>query len=111
MMTAPPTLRDIHLDADMPAGLPVLTGSPKQIAWAETIRREARIEKQSKYVAQLDAKVAAMTPGQRTPAVEAAMTRAHAALAELHERAHAGWWIDHREQAATWVAARAKGVA
>ncbi len=58
--------------------LPALTGSPKQIAWATTIRAEAR--------GAIDATIA----GKELPEA------ARRALDALYAQTDAGWWIEQR---------------
>lgn len=89
-------------------GLPALEGSPKQIAWAETIRRE-QIDKVLAFaadgvVARLIANAvrhlrrSGMSKDQAAAVPEiAAVTAAHAdAVARLSAERSAKWWIDNR---------------
>ncbi len=78
------------------AGLPNLTGSEKQVAWAETIRRDR--------LAQLDKVLDALRqPASRlTEAGRADLFAALDRLAgEYRGQAEARWWIDHRGMSLT----------
>lgn len=70
--------------ANMQAGLPPLTGSEKQIAWAETIRKQK--------IATLDEALARRDLSDRIDA-----DRFNAAVAGLKNKTAAMWWIDHRD--------------
>jgi hypothetical protein len=74
------------------AGLPALTGSPKQIAWAETIRATAlaAIEREE---AQMLAGLPALTPEIREEVCDALALIA----SEPRGQSEARWWIDRRE--------------
>lgn len=73
------------------AGLPALEGTPKQIAWAETIRAEARRGFDALDVSGLDYEVW----GDETPQIRA---RAEQLIREDIERTmartQAEWWIE-----------------
>jgi hypothetical protein len=79
-------------EANVAAGLSPLTGTPKQIAWAETIRRNT-VERlragEAKIRELLDANL---------PAEVAEQIRDGAVLisAEITEHTEARWWIDSR---------------
>ena len=64
-------------------GLPALTGSPKQVAWAESLRREK--------LARIDAALA----GAALTAEEKA--EADRVVAKVRAQAEARYWIDHRD--------------
>jgi len=81
-------------------GLPALTGTPRQIEWAESIRAEAA------------AKAAKLAPtpirdgveeemGLPRVEIEVRVARADEAarrrVSEIMARTDAGWWIDHRD--------------
>lgn len=67
------------------SGLPELTGSPKQIAWAEQIRA-AQMKKIDAYLEQAKVACDAET-----------LTRIENVLSYiLQHKANAGWWIDNR---------------
>lgn len=66
-------------------GLPMLEGSPKQIAWANDIRE--------RWIASTLARVPAGHPQAAT--CQAAVTEAAAGQAE------AAWWIDHQAEIST----------
>lgn len=90
------------------AGLPALTGTPKQIAWAETLRRELldRIERVLPHLTTTGTPdelkgdyLAGLTLGTlrelREEEGEEAVT---ATLAVLRRQASASWWIDQRDK-------------
>lgn len=68
------------------ADLPALTGSPKQIAWAETIRAEK--------IAQLNALAARLAGGSN----EGKVAMARTIIADRIARTSAKYWIDNRTQ-------------
>ena len=70
--------------ANAESGLPQLTGSEKQIAWAETIRKQK--------IATLDE---AMTHRGLSHSLD--LDRFNAAVATLKRTASARWWIDNRD--------------
>ena len=65
-------------------GLPPLEGTPKQVAWAETIRRHRMVA-----VAELRT---------RPDASPEELTRLERAVANLRAQRSATWWIDTREE-------------
>lgn len=67
-------------------GCAPLSGSPRQVAWAETIRARA-IRGFSRIIE--DKRSSGMPEGS--------LQAAEAALSALKARSDAGWWIDHRE--------------
>ncbi len=66
------------------AGLPELTGSEKQVAWAETIRM--------KVIAQAEEAIA------RTATTPERKAQVAPLLAKLTAQTNAGWWIDRRSK-------------
>jgi hypothetical protein len=66
------------------AGLPALTGSEKQILWAEGIRAQK--------LAALDDAISAF------PREDRADPRFPLVIAALQQQARASWWIDHRDR-------------
>lgn len=66
------------------ADMPALTGSPRQVAWATTIRASIMREIAEQQTRQDET-------GQPTPPNIAA------AIARLRATTAAGWWIDHRD--------------
>ena len=72
-------------DANAEAGLPALQGSPKQIAWAETIRATGleSIDELMAHNTNLSA--------DQTATVERATTGLKAEIS-------AGWWIEHQKE-------------
>lgn len=76
------------------AGLPSLTGSEKQIAWAESIR--------SKFLTELDGLVAKLSPAPELSEVAAGEIRDAIVLLanEPRQQSEARWWIDNRNRSA-----------
>lgn len=84
--------------ANAEAGLPALEGTPKQIAWAETIRAGIvqQVEQVRSKLAEaggLD-KLRADGPAEKIAALE----RQLACIEVLLGKTSASWWIDHRTQ-------------
>lgn len=71
-------------EANKDAGLPVLTGTVKMVAWAETIRKQK--------VATLDAEMAS-----RNMTDEIDKNRFEVAVVNLKNKASARWWIEYRD--------------
>lgn len=86
------------------AGLPALIGSAKQIAWAETIRREMLAEIREHITANLDriSRLTTKDPAEQ-PAHDACVVAmragAFAAIATIQQKSEAKWWIDNRDNA------------
>lgn len=84
-------------------GLPALVGSPKQIAWAETIRAEALAKPvptpppEAKIAEQAAAK--GITVDEMRRRIDLVAAAVNEARAELEGQASAKWWIDHRDTA------------
>ena len=72
-----------HLD-----GLPVLSGTPGQTAWAESIRR--------RLITQADAMIAAHAADPRAQEEPSIMAMWNARLEALRRQTSASWWIDTR---------------
>lgn len=72
-------------------GLPQLEGSPKQIAWAETIRCAA-VQAMDAFGSQLVDPAQIAGDSQRL----ATLSRIHALIAETKAITSAAWWIDHQ---------------
>jgi hypothetical protein len=75
------------------AGLPALTGTDKQIAWAETLRAKA--------LAELDAVLDKLAKGEQpppTPETAYILEGLHAAVAALKAQTQARVWIDNRHK-------------
>lgn len=99
-------------------GLPVLTGSPKQIAWAETLRAQAmdKVAAERDEIRRLTSRAAA--GAGPTGGFYALMRENSAALdhieAKLREITNSRWWIDNRGYATNkmviHIAARDLGV-
>lgn len=85
------------------AGLPALTGSPKQIAWAESIRA-----KQVAQLQALDAKLAVAPATANTEAVRIGRE----IIASMIARTDAKAWIDGRDTACDsyWLSAQVKSM-
>jgi hypothetical protein len=81
--------------ANQSAGLPTLAGSPKQIAWAETIRAKALAASGNQIRSDADACIA-KAPADKHPLLRAVLDAMRAARAELEAQTSAKWWIDHR---------------
>ncbi|UZO91815.1 hypothetical protein [Roseomonas mucosa] len=86
------------------SALPALTGSARQIEWAERIRAQA-LEAMGTYLGQQAESMArrlhlpSMPSSAHLAPVEAAMAQAGKMLAErVAERASASWWIDARDE-------------
>lgn len=71
-------------EANTAAGLPPLTGSEKQVAWAETIRKQK--------IATLDEE---LTKRELTDRID--VDRFNAAVVGLKNKVDAKWWIDNRD--------------
>ena len=86
------------LGANPAAGLPALTGSPKQICWAETIRAEALADLQTLIEAHCaEAKHRDYSDDQ----IAETRSRHAAAIAQVtSSQTTAAWRIDHRHPAA-----------
>ena len=73
------------------AGLPTLQGTPKQVAWAETIRAEARRRFEALDVSALDYEIWA----DETPQIRArAEQLIREDIARTMSRDQAAWWIE-----------------
>lgn len=81
------------LESAQARGLPTLTGSEKQIAWAERIRA-AFVARMTDEIAK-NARVLSREDAERA-AQQAEWTRA-ALTAAVSAQTSAAWWIDHRE--------------
>jgi hypothetical protein len=77
-------------------GLPALTGSPKQIAWAERIRKEqiGKVETEAAKYRGMIVKLQALR--ELREAETQAIAAFEAAVAAVRAEASAAWWIDHR---------------
>lgn len=71
-------------EANIAAGLPPLTGSEKQVAWAETIRKQK--------IATLDEAIQHREMSDRVD-----KDRFFAAVESLKNKSEARWWIDNRD--------------
>lgn len=80
-------------EANEAAGLPTLTGSEKQVSWAETVRTNQL----AMVVRELDNVAAAMARQGKSEA-QIATDRApiDAMVAKVQAQTSAAWWIDHR---------------
>jgi len=82
------------------AGLPALTGSDRQIAWAESIRAKALVE-----IGEDAKKLIALLPGSGWSDVAQAEVRDALALiaSEPARQTEARWWIDRRDNWTSYV--------
>lgn len=92
------------LNANAAAGLPALTGSERQVAWAEKIRHELIPAVERQILGSLEelARVKTTTPADQAiydACIAAARAAVTAELDALRRRAEARWWIDHRDDA------------
>ena len=77
-------------------GLPALSGSPKQTAWAETIRAEKLTEIDTHY-AKMEQKWASMDlTTSQTDQIERGKVMFAAGLAALKSETRAAWWIANK---------------
>lgn len=79
-------------------GLPELIGSPKQIAWAETIRKNALNDPRNTIPC-----VPYDLPDDKKRAAEDCRAIMIAARMRLENESSAKWWIDNRETAGGYV--------
>lgn len=94
-------------------GLPALDGSPKQIAWAESIRAAALAEKENivshwetikeNLVGKRLHEANGLRLDDYLARARAVYDARRAARGELETVASAKWWIDHRDALAFWV--------
>ncbi len=98
-------------NADM--GLPALQGTPKQIAWAETIRAKALASKENEIpnlpgdfdeesCEEMAQRLGYDIEDVKT-AINATLDAASAARGELLAQAEASWWIDNNHKTNRWV--------
>lgn len=80
-------------------GLPALTGSEKQIAWARTIRAE-KVTEIGKWFDTVRAKV----PAEKLELFE---DQCAVTLQSLFSKVSAPWWIDRRDQTGRSIASEA----
>lgn len=80
------------------SGLPALTGSPRQVAWAESIRLDG-LAQLADHAARVTGHITDPAAQERTTSV---VLRILTRIAEAHT--DASWWIDHRRgiPAAAW---------
>ena len=78
-------------------GLPILKGSPKQIAWAETLRAEALAADADFVSASMDIGSKALAAGKGTQEEYDLMaSQLNAGFAQVRANKTAGYWIDNR---------------
>jgi len=80
--------------ANAAAGLPVLEGTPKQVAWAESIRAE---------ILSGEEEVRARIAAPNAPADQVAL--AEKALKRVRNQSSAAWWIEHRHDPRGYIPA------
>lgn len=79
------------------AGLVALSGTEKQVAWANTIRLE-KLAEIDKTVAEIKASPRSATEiGQRN------MAKLDTILDAIRTKESASWWIDHRHDSARYI--------
>jgi hypothetical protein len=82
--------------------LPELLGSPKQVAWAETIRRKALDA--AARVRRVDPTALAAATKPETVAMGTEYVQVYeATMAKLRTETSAKWWIDNRDTADTML--------
>jgi hypothetical protein len=85
-----PTIRfDAAYDGLKIDNLPELTGSPKQIEWALSVRHGL-------FATQISQRFDALSRGATDAQIEAALAKLNTALSQTLSNASAAWWIDHR---------------
>lgn len=84
-------------EANAAAGLPALIGSPKQIAWAESIRAKALSASGNQICADPEMRIAAQ-PADKQGICRIVLAAMQAARTELERQASAKWWIEHRAE-------------
>lgn len=83
--------------ANAAAGLPILKGSPKQIAWAESIRETALAEDAEWLAVTLDVGRKQVEAGEGTEAqYDLLAAQLNGGYAALRHEASATYWIDSR---------------
>ena len=81
--------------ANQSASLPALIGSPKQIAWAETIRAKA-LAASGNQIRHDAEELLAKSPADKQPMMRAVLEAMRSAKSELEQQTSAKWWIEHR---------------
>jgi len=80
--------------ANTAAGLPPLTGTPKQVSWAESIRAE---------ILSGEDEVRARIAAPNAPADQVAW--AEKALERIRNQTSAAWWVEHRHDPRGYIPA------
>lgn len=100
------------------AGLPTLTGSDKQVAWAVSIRQKLWLPlaelkaKNDAFIARLEAKdYHDEKTTEQIDACRIELTTNAARLAEIMAQTRASWWIDRRNNNATMLLVEGRTVA
>ena len=84
--------------ANAAAGLPILTGTVPQIAWAETIREKALAEDAEWLASILDIARKSVAAGKGTQEdYDLAAAQMNAGFAALRGETESGYWIDNRK--------------
>lgn len=91
----------------MHSELPELTGTEKQIAWAEDIRRDAITEGERSYRTWMDDLNATLArtdiDDARRVKTQQRIDAAQRGWDMLHTKTSAAWWIDNRSKLGTLV--------
>lgn len=86
--------------ANAASGLPTLEGSPKQIAWAETIRK-TWLSELAEYCQKVRADIPSYWSSSsvelRSQAAQELSDATYLVESELRKNQSARWWIDHRD--------------
>ena len=77
-------------------GLPALSGSTKQVEWAETIRAEKLKEIDTHYAQMLEKWASMDLTTSQTEQIERGKVMFAAGLAALKSQTRAAWWIDNK---------------
>lgn len=77
-------------------GLPTLTGSPRQVQWAEALRRQW-LDQADRWLAGDREERNPYRHGY-APELDGDDPRYLTALAQIRQECRASWWIDHRDQ-------------
>ena len=82
------------------AGLTPLTGSQKQVAWAESVRADICRRTEEWIAEMLEKAVKAGTPQSELEQGEARYRDLYQKVREMNQ---ASWWIDRRSDQVTWI--------
>jgi len=79
-------------------GLPTLSGSPKQVDWAEIIRAEKLREIDTHYAQMLQKWASMDLTTSQTEQIERGKVMFATGLAALKSESRAAWWIDNKDR-------------